>query len=129
MPEYVAEMAKRETKGKNILIAGLTYKENVPDIRESPSKYLIKELKDYNLVGFDPLVDKIKEHFGIESVDELSKLKGIDCIIFTVIHDNFKKIGLGKFREIASKNPVLIDVRSGWDREQAIKLGFRYFTL
>jgi UDPglucose 6-dehydrogenase/UDP-N-acetyl-D-galactosamine dehydrogenase len=130
MPYYVAKLAKENIKKQaNILIAGLTYKENVPDIRESPSKHLIEALKEYNLFTFDPLLEKIEKSFDIKSVRRLSELKDIDCIIFAVVHDVFKEIGLEEFKAITRDNPLLIDVRCGFNREEAEKLGFKYITL
>ena len=132
MPIHVAYMAKNNVKSikAKILIAGLTYKENVPDIRESPAKYLIEELKYYNVVAYDPLIENIEENFGVKSANNsLSSLENINCIIFTVVHDVFREMGLYQFRRITTDNPVLIDIRGGFDRNEAEKLGFKYLTL
>jgi len=56
MPKYVAEMAVKGLnkvgkviKGSNVLIMGLTYKEDVADIRESPVENMVQELKEYDV--------------------------------------------------------------------------------
>ena len=74
MPKYVAEMAVKglnkvgkTIKGSNVLIMGLTYKEDVADIRESPVENMVHELKEYdvNVYGYDPLLpDSVIAHFG-----------------------------------------------------------------
>lgn len=135
MPKHIAAMAVlslSRIKNAKILIAGVTYKENVPDIRESPAKYLIKGIKnwvyDVEIIAFDPLVENIKGEFGVESPACLADLTGIDCIIVTVMHDMFKD-KLKEFRTIATDNPVLVDVRGGFNKDEAEQLGFRYFTL
>ncbi len=67
MPKHVAEMAikglnevSKVIKGSRVLIMGLTYKENVPDTRESPVKEMVKELKEFGVevYGYDPLLRK-----------------------------------------------------------------------
>ena len=75
MPKYVAEMAVRGLNdagkvisGSKALILGVTYKENVPDTRESPVKDIVKELKEYRVAvyGSDPMVTSEElQRFGV----------------------------------------------------------------
>jgi len=69
MPKHVAEMAikglnevGKVIKGSKVLIMGLTYKENVPDTRESPVREMVKELKEFGIevYGYDPLLSREK---------------------------------------------------------------------
>ena len=133
MPKRVADMviAALHNREARILIAGLTYKEDVDDIRESPAKYLVKELEPYgvNMVGYDPLLENIEGKFNIGLINDLFHLKDIDCIIFTVAHRVFKDIGLSNFRSITTDNPVLVDVKGCFERSEAVGLGFKYLTL
>ncbi|MGB2840856.1 MAG: UDP binding domain-containing protein [Halobacteriota archaeon] len=79
MPKHVAEMAikglkevGKVIKGSKVLIMGLTYKENVPDTRESPVREIIKELKEFGIEihGYDPLLSKEEiEDFGVKTLD------------------------------------------------------------
>jgi len=81
MPKHVAEMAikglnevGKVIKGSKVLIMGLTYKENVPDTRESPVKEMVKELKEFGVeaYGYDPLLSKEEiEGFGVKALDNL----------------------------------------------------------
>ncbi|MCW3130941.1 MAG: nucleotide sugar dehydrogenase, partial [Methanophagales archaeon] len=106
MPKHVAEMAIRGLnevgkviKGSKVLIMGLTYKENVPDTRESPVREMVKELKEFGIkvFGYDPLLSKEEiEGFCVNALDFsfstgflFSKKKKckVDCVIVAVAHD------------------------------------------
>ncbi|GAI32624.1 unnamed protein product, partial [marine sediment metagenome] len=76
MPKHIAEMTVRALneagkviKSSRVLVMGLTYKEDVPDIRESPVRGVIKELKEYGIeiYGYDPLLKgaDFEDEFGI----------------------------------------------------------------
>ncbi len=69
-------------KDSKVLIMGLTYKENVPDTRESPVREMVKELKEFgvDVYGYDPLLSKEEiEGFGVKALDELNVK--VDCVI------------------------------------------------
>jgi len=138
MPAYVSRMTTRalvdagkSLAGSRVLIMGLTYKENVADTRESPVLGIIKELENdgIKVYGHDPFLDNIDEEFKIQSVTKPEELHNIDAIIVTVGHDSFKKISLGQLRNITSDNPVLVDVKQVFDRNEAAQAGFHYYTL
>jgi UDPglucose 6-dehydrogenase/UDP-N-acetyl-D-galactosamine dehydrogenase len=138
MPKHIAEMtvkllnnAGKVIKDSKVLIMGLSYKENVADTRETPAAYIIKELSEYGvkLIGFDPLLDNIENDFGIKAVDDLKSTKDVDCVIICVAHAIFNKIGLDDLKKIAGSNPILIDVRGIFSKDQAERKGFCYKTL
>jgi UDPglucose 6-dehydrogenase/UDP-N-acetyl-D-galactosamine dehydrogenase len=138
MPRHVAEMTIKALndlgkviKGSRVLIAGLTYKENVADIRQSPVKDIIKGLEEYGveITGYDPLLSNIETDFGIPAVYDLEDAKDIDCVIVTVAHSAFREIGLDGFRKIMSRNPLLIDIRGMFSKEEAQRKGFHYRIL
>ena len=138
IPKYVAEItikalndAGKVIRDSSVLIMGLTYKENVADTRETPVKDIIKELKEYGVktLGYDPLLNNIEDEFGIETIRNLEQIQSIDCLVLAVIHDDFRGITLEKLKNIMNSNPVLIDVRAFYDREQAERQGFHYKCL
>ncbi len=138
MPKHVAEMAIKALnkagkviKGSKVLIMGLTFKENVPDVRETPVREMIKELSEYEvkIFGYDPLVDNIEDNFGIRVVPDIEDAKGIDCVIIPVAHKVFGGITLDKLKENMNSNPILIDVRGIFNEGEAKKKGFSYRTL
>jgi len=115
-------------KNSKVLIMGLTYKENVPDTRESPVKNIIKELQEFgvDLYGYDPLLSKEQiNSFGITALDKLN-IK-IDCMIMAAVHDEFKKMTANDFKNIMGDKPVLIDVRGKFP--ESSNAGFYYNKL
>jgi UDPglucose 6-dehydrogenase/UDP-N-acetyl-D-galactosamine dehydrogenase len=122
--------AGKVIKNSKILIMGLTYKENVPDIRESPVKTMIEELNSFeaDLFGYDPLLAEEQiNSFDVESSDVFN-IKH-DCVVFTVMHDEFKKMTFEEIKKFMNDKPLLIDVRGIFDRNLAEKNGFIYKTL
>ncbi|MDH7506907.1 MAG: nucleotide sugar dehydrogenase [Candidatus Thermoplasmatota archaeon] len=136
MPKYVAELSIKALneagaviKDSKVLIMGLTFKENVDDTRETPVVEIIKELKEFKcqVYGYDPLISKEEiKAFGITPVDNLFEVK-VDCVIITVLHDEFKKLTLKQIKSIMKEKPVLIDVRGGF--RNAVNAGFIYRSL
>ena len=107
-------------KGSKVLIMGLTYKENVPDTRESPVREMVKELKEFgvSVYGYDPLLSKEEiEAFGVKAFDDFNVI--IDCVIVAVAHDEFKKMKLDDIRKFVNNKPVLVDIRRMFNREKA----------
>ena len=137
MPKYVAEMAVKglnkvgkTIKGSSVLIMGLTYKEDVADIRESPVENMVAELKEYdvNVYGYDPLLpDSVIKHFGARPLPKLDKK--MDAVIIAVAHKPFKEMSVLEIRSLMKDNPVLIDVRGMVDRDAAGKAGMLYRKL
>ncbi len=142
MPKHVADITVKALndvgkviKGSRVLIMGLTYKENVADTRETPTKGIIKELKEYStkIYGYDPYLLKAGERkkFGIEFIDSLDHFEGItfDAIIITIAHDTFKQLKLSDLARMQNTNPILVDVRGIYDGVEAQQAGFTYRTL
>jgi UDP-N-acetyl-D-glucosamine/UDP-N-acetyl-D-galactosamine dehydrogenase len=137
MPKYVAEMAikglnkvGKTIKGSNVLIMGLTYKEDVADIRESPVEDMVHELKEYdvNVYGYDPLLpDSVITHFGTKPLPKLNKK--MDAVIIAVAHTQFRKMGIDKICQIMKFKPVLIDVRGMVDLNEVKMNGIYYKKL
>jgi UDPglucose 6-dehydrogenase/UDP-N-acetyl-D-galactosamine dehydrogenase len=137
MPKHVVEIAIKALnevgkviKGSKVLIMGLTYKENVPDIRETPVMGIIKELKEFGIeiFGFDPLLRRGEiEAFGISALETIGEIFGnADCVIITVAHDAFKDFPLSELKGMMNDDPILIDIRGMFNREDAERTGFCY---
>ena len=98
----------------NVLIMGLTFKENCPDLRNSGVVDMVDTLKDLscNVEVYDPRVDKAeaKREYGIEL---LSKLENdtYDAIIIAVAHDEFKQLSLETIKAFGKPNHLLYDVK------------------
>ena len=141
MAKHVAEMTIKAIntvgkviKGARVLIMGLTYKENVPDTRETPVKEMIKELEGYgiNVYGYDPLLENIEDEFGIKIIKSLDEKIIFDGVIIAVCHDIFKErgeISLKRLGDITNDHPVLIDIQRCLDIGKNEEKGFCYRTL
>ena len=120
--------AGKVLNGSKVLIMGLTFKENVNDTRETPVKDIIKELKDFKceIIGYDPNLNRKQiEDFGIDYIKDLEDIK-IDCVIISVVHHEFIKNDLIVLKNIQNSNPIIIDIKNIFKKDEAKKLGFFY---
>ena len=104
-----------QINGAKILILGITFKENIPDIRNSKVINVINELNCFNIIVdvYDPYanVEDVKNQFNIELLNSLT-LNEYQAIILCVAHDQFKKIdfkGLDKNKVVIYDSKGLID--------------------
>jgi len=132
MPGFVASKLKGK---KNILILGLTFKENVPDTRNSKAKELAIKLKEQGSVvfGYDPVVRNLEHlnYFNINILKDWPPKELFDGIIIFSPHEIFRaeRYSLKKLKEICQNNPDIFDVKGFYDKLEAESFGFRYFTL
>jgi UDP-N-acetyl-D-galactosamine dehydrogenase len=121
MAAYVAnrlvkEMIRKKIQvdGSRILMMGLTFKENCPDIRNTKVVDVIEELKGFNCVldVYDPLVsvDDAKFEYGIELITDLCKDQ-YDAIVIAVSHQQFKEMGIEKIYSFGKKNHIIFDLK------------------
>jgi UDP-N-acetyl-D-galactosamine dehydrogenase len=121
----------KNPKESNVLIMGLTFKENVADIRNNKVIDLINSLKSEGVyvTGCDPMVspEEIEKEFNIKNV-AFSDVKKVDGIVILVNHELFKSISL---KDLASKmdTPILIDTKSFYNKKECQDMGFKYFAL
>jgi len=71
----------------------------------------------------------IENEFGVTAVRDLENTKDIDYVIFTIAHSVFDNIKLDNLKKIMSSNPILIDLRGIFSREEAESKGFHYKCL
>lgn len=139
MGKYIAEIAikklisnSKTIKNSNVLILGVTFKENIKDIRNSKVLDIVNELKEYQVNVFvnDPQAepDHVKKEFNVDSVS-LENIKNMDCIIFAVQHNEYLDFTPEFFKNLCNKEPVFIDVKSCFDKNSLEKVGFNYFSL
>jgi UDP-N-acetyl-D-glucosamine/UDP-N-acetyl-D-galactosamine dehydrogenase len=110
-------MVKNDKKlnGVNVLILGITFKENCPDMRNTKVVDIIAELKEYecNVEVYDYWLDESdKKSKNINFIDELPYgSHKYDSIIVAVGHDKFKEITTEEYEELSNGIPVIIDVK------------------
>jgi UDP-N-acetyl-D-galactosamine dehydrogenase len=121
MAIYVAErvaqlmIAKRiHVKGARILMMGLTFKENCPDLRNSKVVDVIKELQKYGakIDVYDPWIDakEAAHEYGIKPIRKLAK-GTYDAVVLAVAHKEFHEMGVSAIRALAKKPHVLYDIK------------------
>jgi UDP-N-acetyl-D-glucosamine/UDP-N-acetyl-D-galactosamine dehydrogenase len=121
MGAYVVSQLKTEMRKKSIdikkskvLIMGLTFKENCPDLRNSGAVNIIKELKKNNC-KFD-LYDPWANNFEVKKIYKTKPKKKLiqntyDAILLTVAHHEFKKMNFENLIKLCKKNHVIYDLK------------------
>ena len=121
MGKYVAnEIINLMTKKRiqvvdsNILVMGLTFKEDCPDIRNTRVVDVVQELSGFhcNIDVYDPWIDReasIRE-FGISPIEQ-PELGKYDAVIIAVAHHQFKSMDITAMRALGKKNHVLYDIK------------------
>jgi UDP-N-acetyl-D-galactosamine dehydrogenase len=115
--ERIAQLMIRKrihVKGSRILVMGLAFKENCPDLRNSKVADVIKELKTYGakVDVYDPWVDAAEaaHEYGIKPVRQ-PKNGAYDAVVLAVAHREFKELGARAVRAFAKKPHVLYDIK------------------
>ena len=125
MRDYVANQTVKcmnkkgvVVKDSKILILGITFKENCPDIRNTKVVDIYHTLHEYtsNITIYDPWADKNKvmSEYGIEVVNEICREKRYDAVILAVAHDEFKNLNV---MDLVKEKGVVYDVKGILDRE------------
>ena len=121
MGSYIADqvsklMIKKDINimNANVLIMGLAFKENCPDIRNSGVVEMVNVFKDLNcnVDVYDPRVDleEAKKEYGIDLINKLENDK-YDAIVIAVAHDEFKALPIETIRALGKPNNLLYDVK------------------
>jgi UDP-N-acetyl-D-galactosamine dehydrogenase len=105
----------KKLKNANVLVLGVTFKENCPDMRNSKVLDIIKELEEYecNVEVYDYWVDKSDiESKHLNFINELPlNSNKYDSIIVAVGHDKFKEITTEQYQRMSNGEPIIIDVK------------------
>lgn len=142
MGEFVADSAIKQMilkdlapKKSNVVIFGVTFKENCNDIRNSKVEDIIKGLRSYGISPtiVDPWADKelVKREYDVDLKD-IKEVKDADCLIFAVSHDEFKALSIEEITKLYKKDSsdrIIIDVKSIFDKKEFIDNGFSYWSL
>ena len=130
-------LAGKAPKECKIVIMGMTFKENCPDIRNSKVDDIIKRLKEYDItpIVVDPWASpkEAEKEYGV-ILTEMTNVSDVDCIILAVSHDEFVKLTweqIGKMykKDVPAKERVLIDVKGIKNLKEAREQGYRYWRL
>ncbi|MBL8836745.1 MAG: nucleotide sugar dehydrogenase, partial [Alphaproteobacteria bacterium] len=124
--------AERPVKGARVLVLGLAFKENVPDIRNSKVADVIAELRAIGCAVevCDPLADagEVQDEYGLALLRALPAGGGYDAVIGAVAHDAFKALDAGRLAGLLAPRGILADVKGMW-RTLVLPEGFRRWQL
>ena len=140
MAQYVAQTTiklmlnnKLNVATAKVGILGITFKENCPDIRNSKIIDMIKEFEQWgiNVVVSDPWADaeEVKDEYGLNLVN-IDENNPVDALVVAVGHKEYRTLSAETLRSfVRSDKPVLVDVKSLFDRSTLSEQGFTIFRL
>lgn len=118
--EVVKLMVKKSiaVKSAKILVLGITFKENCPDVRNTRVVDIIQELKSYetNITIFDPWANpaEVMHEYGVETTDKFCEGEVFDAVVLAVAHQEFVE---KDWKECLKPNGVIYDVKGCLNRE------------
>jgi UDP-N-acetyl-D-galactosamine dehydrogenase len=129
MGEYVVSQlvktmlkAKLPVNGANVLVMGLTFKENCPDVRNTKVVDILKELAEFdiNIDVYDPWVnpDEAKKEYNVDLISA-PKSSNYDAVIFAVAHDQFKALSKAEIKALMKSQHVIYDLKYMLDADLA----------
>lgn len=143
MGQFVADsiikqlvLANKKVKEAKVVILGITFKENCPDIRNSKVIDIIKRLQEY---GIEPLVvdawadkDDVKREYDIE-LQSIENITNADCMVLAVSHEEYRNMtweNIGHlFEGTDEKERIIVDVKSTIKPKEAQEKGYIYWAL
>ncbi|MEQ8175547.1 MAG: nucleotide sugar dehydrogenase [Syntrophomonadaceae bacterium] len=140
MGKYIAEQlikcliaASIPVKGARVLILGITYKENIKDIRNTRIIEIYRELQEYQIQTFvyDPLAlpEEVEQEYGLKLIEGIVDSAPYDAVVAAVKHQVFTPLKVEELRSLCASHPVLIDIKAMFDRNSAETSGFLYWSL
>lgn len=128
--------ANKVVKKSRVVILGITFKENTPDIRNSKVYDIVKGLREYGIepIVVDPEADlyEAKRDYNVELVD-IKNVKEVDCLVFAVAHEIFKEMSPGKIESLFSGTDngakIIIDVKGMLNKQYYVDRGYTYWRL
>jgi UDP-N-acetyl-D-glucosamine/UDP-N-acetyl-D-galactosamine dehydrogenase len=140
MGAYVAQQTLKQLikngsplPGAKVIVLGLTFKENCPDLRNSKVADVIRELKDLGceISVHDPIANsgEAEHHYGVALTPWEELPADADAVVAAVPHRSYLTMPLREILSRLRKNGVFIDVKSAYDRSAIIAAGFRTWRL
>lgn len=121
--QLVKQMIRKkiQVEGSKVLVLGLSFKENCPDIRNTKIIDIINELKEYQIEVdiYDPWVDisEAQHEYNVTPIKTLQD-STYDGVILAVAHEEFKVMGADKMRKLGKANHVLYDLKYVLDQSK-----------
>jgi UDP-N-acetyl-D-galactosamine dehydrogenase len=139
MGKYVAEQTIKQmisadlaVKGANVIVLGMTFKENCPDVRNSKVIDVVRELKSFGVNVFihDPVADsgECEHEYGV-CLTKWADLPKANAIVAAVSHKEYTAMGVPRIAERLVRGGVFADVKSFYAGEQIEETGARLWRL
>lgn len=143
MGQFVADsiikqlvLANKKVKEAKVVILGITFKENCPDIRNSKVIDIIKRLQEY---GIQPIVtdawaeaDEVKHEYDIE-LQKFEDITNADCAVLAVAHEEYKNMGWESleslFKGTDASERIIFDVKGMLKEKEVQEKGYIYWAL
>ena len=114
-------------------VLGITFKEDVPDLRNTRVVDIVAELADYgvDVLVHDPLADpeESRAYYGVE-LQPLDHLEGVDALVVAVAHRAYREMGLEQLARLCNgSRAVVVDVKSAFDPDEAARKDLLYWRL
>ena len=123
--------AKKAPAESKVVIWGLTFKENCPDVRNSKVEDIIRRLEEYGIepAVIDPWADKelAKKEYGVDLYD--GELEDIDCLIVAVGHNEFRERKVEELKKVLKPDGVLVDVKGLYSIKELKEADIKYWRL
>jgi UDP-N-acetyl-D-galactosamine dehydrogenase len=122
--QLIKAMVKRriQVEGARVLVMGLTFKENCPDLRNTRVVDILKELCEYNIQAdvYDPWVsvEEAQQEYNITPVSSVAAGE-YDAVILAVAHQEFREMGIEVIRALGKPQHVLYDLKYVFTAEQS----------
>ncbi len=140
MPNFVVQnvlklliKARKQIESSKVLILGLTFKENIPDIRNSKVVDIYKELQEFGIKTYvyDPNAykDEVFREYDIELLQNPYTFSPYDAVIVAVKHNAFGEYDIKFYEHIITDPKIIVDVKHLYDKELFTKKGFLYWSL
>jgi len=117
----------------NFVMFGITFKENVKDVRNSKAALLYSEFKSFgaNPIVYDPLADAamVKHEYGIDIETDKTKLPHADVLVVIVAHDEFKHLSPSELKSMVNGDTLLADVKHIYNKVDVENAGMTYWSL
>lgn len=130
--KYAIKLGK-DLKNCKVVMLGITFKENVKDVRNSKAALLYEELCSFGMspIVFDPLADPdhVAHEYGISLEKDNNKMHGADIVIATVAHDEFKKMSVEDLKQIGNGDTLIADVKHMYKRSDIEAAAMKYWSL
>lgn len=125
-------LSDQNVKGAKVAIFGVTFKENVPDIRNTKVIDIIDELKTYgvDVLVYDPVADnkEVKDIYDLDIIEK-DELSDINAVVLAVSHDEFENYSIDEYDQLYKDSKVMIDIKGTHNRESFELSGYYYWSL